>query len=795
MVLGESAKMMQRIVRNMRYMIPAVLGIAVLVTGPAAAAIPQVVHAEDEGGGAQPGIHVDKGGGGSLTVQGAMSSMKGMLSAPGWLAIEGFDPRLRSMPGWSTLTRRDWKELDGGSFSGMSAPAQQGGGGLLVPFREPAPAFSRNVLITRDFSNTPVQLEPHMAVDPRDPNHIIVGVIDYNFPSVTAYTTFDGGETWEGPRQVPYLKDDLVGAGDPVLAFNRAGNPFMTSISLGQEEFTVGKFAVSALVSGIAVSTSADGGINWSSPTVAAREVPKARLEPPDASFRVRGEVQLPFLDKPWMSVGRDPKDPNKDIIYVTYTEFIDILQILYVDELPTFATTEVHTTIKLVKSEDGGKTWSDPIAVSPAVRRVSGDSPSPGGGIAVGLKRVVQGSEPHAAPDGTVYVSWMDSTDDDSQKGLAEVYVARSDDAGKTFQPPVKVTTFDEPGFRPRSGFFRYWSTAFPHIAVGPQGEVHLIYGGLNPGKPRDDGDVFFVTSTDRGKTWSQPKVLGGDESNSLQFFPSITTDPKGGIHVMWGDMRNDPVQIRYNIYYTASQDAGKTWGFTSKENNVHSDDTRVTDFPSNANKGFPQGLFIGDYFAIAASDRDVAMVWADTRLGEYGSFNQKVGFARQQAIPNAEVFISPPTGPGGQQVTVQGFNLQPNMNVFVQVGTQTVSVERTNSEGRFTTSVYMPIAGQGAQPVRVVDDSGNMAATSYFTEFGFGDIRDQQQKMQAQLNTISSDSVQKAKLQSQVDDLQKLVRENKTQTQTWGIIAAAIGGVVLVGMLATLVAFRARR
>ena len=35
--------------------------------------------------------------------------------------------------------------------------------------------------------------------------------------------------------------------------------------------------------------------------------------------------------------------------------------------------------------------------------------------------------------------------------------------------------------------------------------------------------------------------------------------------------------------------------------------------------------------------------MVWADTRLGEYGAPNLKIAFARQQAIPGPELFLSP--------------------------------------------------------------------------------------------------------------------------------------------------------
>ena len=51
---------------------------------------------------------------------------------------------------------------------GAIPPVNQSGG-VLVPFRNPGPAFSANRLITRDFSSSPYQTEPNLAVDPPIP--------------------------------------------------------------------------------------------------------------------------------------------------------------------------------------------------------------------------------------------------------------------------------------------------------------------------------------------------------------------------------------------------------------------------------------------------------------------------------------------------------------------------------------------------------------------------------------------------------------------------------------------------
>ena len=104
--------------------------------------------------------------------------------------------------------------------------------------------------------------------------------------------------------------------------------------------------------------------------------------------------------------------------------------------------------------------------------------------------------------------------------------------------------------------------------------------------------------------------------------------------------------------------------------------------------------------------------MVWADTRLGEFGATEPEDRASRaSRPCPAPEIFISPPSGPGGQQVTLQGFDFQPDLGVFVQLGDSTIATLRTDRDGDFSASIYMPITSQGSQPLSVVDESGNGA------------------------------------------------------------------------------------
>ena len=758
-----------------------------------------------------------------------LTPISDLLSSSVGLMARGFDPR----PGLGVTNQSKrsnapppglaWEALPEvfmAPTTPPSAPAVQGAG--LVPFRDPAPAFSRNILIPRDFSNAPLQTEPSIAVNPNDPDHLVMGSIDYNFPNVTNYVSIDGGVTWEGPFRPPYLSEDIGSGGDAVVAFDRDGNVFIIFISIGVEEFTVGPAADQAVVSSIAISKSEDGGRSWNEPVSSFRSGISKNLSP-GPEGQLQGDIAISFLDKPWLAVGPSKDDLSIDAIYVTMTEFTERFPIIFPfgGNFPFFGVPVLETAIKVVSSTDGGQTWSESTTASPVVRRIFASGGSSEEDLdeeagskrlqaapsnAIGTQRVLQGSQPAVGGDGSVYVTWLDSTDDDSMEGLAENYIARSDDGGKTFGEPVRTSVFNEPGFLPRNGFFRYWGSAFPQIAVGPNDEVYVVYTAKPPDTPTDDGDIYFVRSTDRGETWTRPSTLNGDDTDHLQFFPSIATSPNGNIHVMWGDFRDDRAQTRYQIYYTTSDDEGITWGFQDKTLGIDTRDTRVSDYHSNANKGFPGGQFIGDYFSIDASDQDAYLTWADTRLGEYGPVNQKIGFTRRAPIQSPEVFLNPPAGPGGQPVTLQGFNFQPDINVLIRVSGVAVATERTNELGRFTSQVFIPISGEGAHAVAVFDDSGNAAISSFFMEFGFDNVQETQkllaeriENLEARIGSIGGDLTNV--LQEQIDALKTgLVAPEipdfpapiieDTQAPWWLLIIGVAGTAVVVAGLTYFIA-----
>ncbi|MBA2597500.1 MAG: exo-alpha-sialidase [Chloroflexia bacterium] len=672
-----------------------------------------------------------------------LEPVENMLSAGSWVMATGQDPRLMDIPTGGSARDVDWTGY--GVVPGGNG-ARSGNYQPQVPFRSAAPAFSRNQIVSRQLGLFPLNTEPHLAVNPLDPEHIVLGVIDYNFPAMSTYVSFDGGETWEGPNQLRYFQEDFGAAGDPVLAFDRDGNVFMVSISLGFEEFRLGTLVSSTEISSIVISKSDDDGLSWGDAVSTARSTIETTSSV-DETGRERGELAADFLDKPWIAIGPDPADPERDIIYVVYTEFKTRYTTLYADELPFLTSPVTETTIRLVRSTDGGATWSDPIGVSPTVFQAEGASEegeagasasgamtddgeiSPRAqeeGVAAGNEadQTVQGPQPAVMPDGTVVVAYLDTTLDGVQEGLARIMVTLSADAGRTFAEPVQAGVFREIHFRPRNSFFRWWGAAFPQLSVGANNEIYVAVTAKPGDKPTDDGDIYLLRSLDKGENWDEPLRLNADDTDRIQFFPAIDVAPDGTVHAMWGDMRDDPQEARFHIYYTESEDQGATWGFVDEQIGLNTPDTRVTDFPSNSLRGFPGGRFLGDYFAIAAAEDDVYLVWADTRLGEYGGPNQQVGFARKRSVEPPSLFLNPPNGDAGRDVAIQGFGFQPDSDITIDVGGITITNLLSNDRGEFQTNVYMPVTGEGARNVTAYDETGNVASASFFTEFGFDSI-----------------------------------------------------------------------
>ena len=387
-----------------------------------------------------------------------------------------------------------------------------------------------DVLVNRDTAAAP-QNETAIAVDPNNPNRIVGGANDYVtrtwscFVGTTpcsalgdgysgTYYSNNGGSSWccnsnpnsnyvptTDPSQIGTLipgVERLVGGqydagGDPSVAFDSQGHVFYAGLGFNR----------TSAPNTVAVNKGTfDGGGNltWGPPTFINPTTSPSTLN-----------------DKEWIAVDSHVGSPFQDRIYVTWTRFIfnahngsyvqsPIAFVSSSDGGATFTTPKLISgnvlygqgsrpvvgpdgalyvfwdgstrlasfdSTWMVKSTDGGATWSRPLAVAPLI-----DS-SPLHDTAF---RVNSFPAAAAAPNGDLYATWTTVI-----AGASTAVYSKSTDGGATWSAPTRVftagnrTAIGYPQPQPGGGTLDAPDPVgpvediFPAASVGADGHVHL--------------------------------------------------------------------------------------------------------------------------------------------------------------------------------------------------------------------------------------------------------------------------------------------------------------------------------
>jgi hypothetical protein len=147
-------------------------------------------------------------------------------------------------------------------------------------------------------------------------------------------------------------------------------------------------------------------------------------------------------------------------------------------------------------------------------------------------------------APNGDIYVVWLDGRDQPEPKGTFAVYVAKSRDKGATFSSNVRVSLGACPCCRPT-------------IAFGDKGEVYIAWRKVFTGDIRD---MVLASSADGGKTFSAPVKLAEDnwELHACPDSGPSLVNAGGKIYAAWYSEGNHKPGIRLAI----SKDSGHSFG-----------------------------------------------------------------------------------------------------------------------------------------------------------------------------------------------------------------------------------------
>jgi hypothetical protein len=341
--------------------------------------------------------------------------------------------------------------------------------------------------------------------------------------------------------------------GDPVVVFNRnLGRWFAGDLADGDCGAAIG----------IGMWKSADG-TTWT--------------KAPCAHVNARGGGD----DREALAVDNSPTSPHFGRMYMVWNNF----------STPNADLVASHS--------DDGKAWSAPVTLASSASVFTRDT-----GVTV-------------TPNGTVLAYGLRETTEGSPKDYP---LFRSTDGGATFKPRVNMAANQKApgqtgggvcgGFQNIPPIWRYEGNG--QMAVGPNGTVGYDY---TRGATDDRGNIFFVRSTDNGRTWSAPVRLNTDSGTRAQWMPALAETPSGELVATWYDRRNTST-TNYQRFARVSVDGGVTWG----------PDRPISDLMPEQPDPFVQACYAGDYNLDYATDTKILDAWTDGRIAVDGTAQQDV-------------------------------------------------------------------------------------------------------------------------------------------------------------------------
>jgi hypothetical protein len=437
--------------------------------------------------------------------------------------------------------------------------------------------------------------EPDIEVNPLAADHMIASSNDFGTCCDQMYTTLDNAATWITGNIS--RKSPQVTGSDPVTVFDRKhGTAIHSSLN-----FSFQNSPGEACRGDVVVSVSTDGGVTWDPPTVVDTGVGC------DLS-----NVQL-FNDKEWIVTDNTPSSPFYGRTYLTWTKFAAANGVF--TSSPIF---EAH-------SDDGGRQWSKAQEISgfnPSLCTFQESGPA-------GQCDENQFSVPTVGPDGTVYVAF----ENDQNTALwepGEVFddqylLVKSTNGGVTWSSPSFVVGLEDGSRdypinvnnRQTLSGYQVRVNSAGNILASPRasenGTLYLVFSDNRNGvhdsdHPVTNTDVFLMTSTNGGASWSGPALV--DSSGTDQWFPWVDVNPVNGTV---GVLYHDRVAADPSLYNTALTEMP---GSKTIVNTAPSHPTKSRFFRAGVAGCETCATFHGDYINIAyGPDGKANMVWTDMR------------------------------------------------------------------------------------------------------------------------------------------------------------------------------------
>jgi hypothetical protein len=360
------------------------------------------------------------------------------------------------------------------------------------------------------------EVEPYIAVDPSNPNHLITSVQqdrwnDGGSNGLTNSVSFDGGASWQLASTQPAFSTCAGAAKGSSGGFDRATDPWVSFSSDGKIAYSISdSFNADGPAFGgassIIISRSTDGGITWQTPVTAQL----------DTSSTVLNDKE---------SVTADPLNPTS--AYAVWDRLVSPSTNANPSAFPV--TPAFRGPALFSRTNDGGVTWSPGrVIFDPGEQNQT-----------IGNQIVV----PKAGPAAGQLIDGFDLLLNKGGKGnnpvnTASPAIIRSTDGGKTWSDPTIVARQQLASVSINGRHIRT-SDELPEFTAGPEGNLYAVWQDSRF-SPTGKSKIAFSMSTDGGVTWSAPIRADASVGDSPAFVPQITVRSDGTVAVQYYDLEN---------------------------------------------------------------------------------------------------------------------------------------------------------------------------------------------------------------------------------------------------------------
>ena len=485
------------------------------------------------------------------------------------------------------------------------------------------------VTVNQDTAGAP-QNETAIAVDPNNANRVVAAANDYvtrtwscsiNGTPCSAlgdgysgtYASNDGGQTWCCTSSDPSHLGTLIpgvnrlaggqydAGGDPALAWDSRGHVYYAGLGFNRT-------SAANTVTVNRGSFDGSGNLSWGAPTFIN----------PTTSPSI-------FNDKEWIAADHNVASPFRDRVYVTWTRFV----------FNANTGAYVQSPIFFAASSDGGATFSTPKSISGNVLYGQGSRPvvGPDGSLYVfwdGSTRLASLNSTYVVKSTDGGASWSKPT-----------AISQLTDSALLRNTVFRNNSFPAAAVAANGDLYATWTTETSGNALSGDTSCASWLGSIAPGCR---SYAVYSKSTNGGATWSAPArvfaaaprtaigypvtqpggdTLGAPAASAVEdIFPAISTAPDGTVYI--GAYRGDVVSPWQTCALAPPPPEGRI-NCTTLGNYIHN--TRldyvvtnlgttqtVSTHPINTRNGFGGGFF-GDYTDLSVgSDGRFHAFWTDS-------------------------------------------------------------------------------------------------------------------------------------------------------------------------------------